>query len=89
MTAQLYNNYIPEPLTPREVEVLYLLFDFDLDPTDIAARLSITRSTVKFHTLSIYSKLGVDSRFEAICCYARINPEYRAAFISFLSKIPE
>ncbi len=52
------------PLTAAELRVLKLL------PTSsyvqMAATLYISRNTVKTHLRSIYQKLGVSSRFEAI-----------------------
>lgn len=75
-----------EQLTPRELEVLELLFNPELERSDIAALLHITKHTLKNHTWNIYTKLGALTRFEAVCKYARINPEYRQAFITFLSK---
>ncbi len=58
----------PEPgydLTPREYEVLTLMVQ-GLSNADIAARLVIGLSTVKFHVSNILSKLGVTSRAEAV-----------------------
>ena len=53
-----------EPLTPAELRILKLL------PTStypqMAAALYISRNTVKTHRRSIYQKLGVTSRSEAI-----------------------
>jgi DNA-binding CsgD family transcriptional regulator len=40
---------------------------------EIAAALSISRSTVKFHVSNIISKLGTDSRVEAVAIAARNN----------------
>jgi DNA-binding NarL/FixJ family response regulator len=54
-----------EPLTLRETEVLELLAQ-GLANKQIAARLSISEHTVKFHVSSIYTKLGVASRTEAV-----------------------
>ena len=52
-------------LTAREREVLALMVQ-GLSNPDIADRLIVGRSTVKFHVSSILGKLGVDSRTEAV-----------------------
>jgi NarL family two-component system response regulator LiaR len=52
-------------LTEREREVLSLLVK-GMSNNDIANRLVVSRSTVKFHVSSILSKLGVSSRTEAV-----------------------
>jgi NarL family two-component system response regulator LiaR len=58
----------PEPgisLTERELEVLALLVE-GLNNTQIAARLTVSSSTVKSHVSNILAKLGVASRTEAV-----------------------
>jgi NarL family two-component system response regulator LiaR len=52
-------------LTAREQEVLALMVE-GLSNAEIAERLVITVSTVKFHVRGILGKLGVNSRSEAI-----------------------
>jgi len=52
-------------LSPREREVLALMVQ-GLNNPDIAERLIVGRSTIKFHVSSILGKLGVQSRTEAV-----------------------
>jgi LuxR family maltose regulon positive regulatory protein len=54
-----------EPLSQREIEVLRL-FTTDLSGPEIARELTIALSTVRTHTKSIYSKLNVKNRREAV-----------------------
>jgi DNA-binding NarL/FixJ family response regulator len=59
-----------EPLTAREREVLTLISQ-GLPNKLIARQLQISEHTVKFHISSIYTKLGVSNRTEAVSRGAR------------------
>ncbi|MEX0926750.1 MAG: tetratricopeptide repeat protein, partial [Dehalococcoidia bacterium] len=54
---------LPEPLTPRELEVLALI-NSGLSNQQIAEKLIVSTGTVKWHSSQIYSKLGVKSRVQ-------------------------
>jgi LuxR family maltose regulon positive regulatory protein len=54
-----------EPLTERELEILRF-FRTELSGPEIARELVVALSTVRTHTKSIYSKLGVNSRRGAV-----------------------
>lgn len=54
-----------EPLTARELDVLRLIVQGTRN-SEIGQRLSISVKTVETHLTSIYGKLGVQSRAEAI-----------------------
>jgi DNA-binding NarL/FixJ family response regulator len=58
-------EWIEQPLTRREIEVLQLLAE-GLPNKSIAQRLSISGQTVKFHVASICGKLGASNRTEAV-----------------------
>jgi DNA-binding NarL/FixJ family response regulator len=61
---------LSEPLTAREREVLDLL-GRGLSNRLIARELHISEHTVKFHISSLYAKLGVNNRAEAVSRGAR------------------
>lgn len=54
-----------EPLTPREMQVLRMLAD-GFGNKEIAAQLSISDHTAKFHVAQILAKLRASSRTEAV-----------------------
>ena len=56
---------LAEPLSSRELEVLALIAT-GLTNQEIAARLYLSLHTVKAHARSIYAKLGVSSRTQAV-----------------------
>jgi len=55
----------PESLTKRELEILMLLVQ-DLTYLQIAQRVGLQLPTVNTHVQSIYRKLGVRSRVQAL-----------------------
>lgn len=63
---------LEQPLTPREIEVLDRV-SRGLPSKHIARELDVSESTIKFHLSSIYSKLGVSSRTEAVSRAARLG----------------
>jgi two-component system nitrate/nitrite response regulator NarL len=63
---------LPEPLTPRETEVLQLVGE-GLTNRAIGERLGISEHTAKFHVNAILGKLGARSRSEAVAQAARLG----------------
>jgi DNA-binding NarL/FixJ family response regulator len=66
----LEEEQVFDPLTERERQVLQLTAQ-GLANKQIAAALEISDNTVKFHLSSLYAKLGVTSRTEAVRAGAR------------------
>jgi two-component system, NarL family, response regulator YdfI len=60
-----HEGELTETLTPREMELLQLI-SRGLTNKQIAQTLTISEHTVKFHLSSIFSKLGVFNRTEAV-----------------------
>lgn len=56
---------LQDPLTPRESDVLRMLAD-GLSNKEIARQLHLSEHTVKYHLSSVFGKLGVSSRTEAV-----------------------
>ena len=63
------NQPDPDPLSPREQEVLALLAQ-GMSNRDIGEALIITERTVKFHVSAIMSKLNASNRTEAVAIAA-------------------
>ncbi|KAF3889512.1 MULTISPECIES: response regulator transcription factor [Nostocales] len=61
-----------QTLTPREIEVLEML-GAGMGNKAIAKRLQISEHTVKFHVSSIFQKLGVSTRTEAVAVGVRLG----------------
>jgi DNA-binding NarL/FixJ family response regulator len=59
---------VPDELTPREWEVLDLVAN-GLRNKEISARLNISEETAKSHVKSIYRKLGITGRRDAMFRY--------------------
>ncbi len=61
-----------DPLTKREMEILSLIAT-GLKNKEIAASLFVSVNTVHYHTKNLYSKLGVNSRTQAITRAKELN----------------
>jgi DNA-binding NarL/FixJ family response regulator len=61
-----------EAITPREFEILQLI-SRGLSTKEIAHSLVIAPSTVKTHTTSLFGKLGVHRRTQAIVLARDMN----------------
>jgi NarL family two-component system response regulator LiaR len=56
---------VQEGLTSRELEILQMMVSGESNP-EIAERLVVSRSTIKFHVSNILMKLGATTRTEAV-----------------------
>ena len=61
MLDEGFNNSLVEPLTRRELEILLLLIE-GLSHKQIAEKLVLAQSTVKWYIKQIYSKLEINER---------------------------
>lgn len=62
----------PEPLTPREMDVLRLLAQGHSNK-EIARALHLVEETIKCHVRHILAKLGVQSRTQAVLAAIRLG----------------
>jgi len=65
MTSRAARSSLPEPLSPRELEVLSYL-PSGMTMADLADELVVSVNTVRSHIKSIYAKLGVHNRQQAV-----------------------
>jgi LuxR family transcriptional regulator, maltose regulon positive regulatory protein len=65
-------NFLVEPLSERELEVLRLLAEGH-DNAEIARALVVAVSTIKSHVNHIFGKLGVGNRLEAVLRARQLN----------------
>ncbi len=63
---------LPEPLTPREMDVMRLLAQGQSNK-EIAHTLYLVEETVKFHVRHILAKLSVQSRTQAVLAAIRLG----------------
>jgi len=63
--AAMHKSSVGYDLTDREKEILKLMTE-GLSNPEIADQLFVSRSTIKFHVSNILSKLGAESRTEAV-----------------------
>lgn len=71
-SAEAPSQPLVEPLSERELGVLNLI-NAGLSNRDIADELFLTVGTVKWHTNNIYTKLGVNSRTQALAKARDLN----------------
>jgi DNA-binding NarL/FixJ family response regulator len=60
----------PPRLSAREREVLEMA-TLGLTNAEIAQRMKVTSYAIKYHLSSVYRKLGVNNRTEAVVAYLR------------------
>jgi LuxR family maltose regulon positive regulatory protein len=71
-SAQSQAGELPDPLTPRELEIMRLIGKGFTNP-EIASQLVVSLNTIKKHTSNIYGKLEVRSRTQAIARAQQLN----------------
>lgn len=65
LTFDEINQFIPDPLSEREFEILQLLIQ-GKNNKEIAEKVFLSVNTIKFHLKNIYTKLEVKNRIQAI-----------------------
>ena len=65
MNRHELNKYLLNPMSDREIEVLFLVSD-GKTKKEIADDLFVSENTIKTHVQNIYDKLGVNSKIGAI-----------------------
>jgi two-component system, NarL family, response regulator YdfI len=71
-SSRVSSTPLGQQLSPRETEILNMLAS-GLGNKEIAWRLKISQHTVKFHVTSIFNKLNVSSRAEAVAVGVRLG----------------
>ena len=66
------NDDLGKALTSRQIEILALVAD-GLNNPEIASRLYLTESTVKWHVRKIFKALGVANRAQAVARYLSVG----------------
>ena len=61
-------------LSRREIEVVELA-SLGMTNTRIAEQLTVSVAAIKFHLASVYRKLGVGNRTEAVVAYLNLRQE--------------
>ncbi|MES2373593.1 MAG: helix-turn-helix transcriptional regulator [Bacteroidota bacterium] len=70
-------HVMKEPLTPREIQILWELVDGKLNK-EISVSLNISIETVKKHLKNIYRKINARNRIEAVQYANTLKHEQRA-----------
>jgi LuxR family maltose regulon positive regulatory protein len=65
LNSSLQHPVLVEPLSPREIQVLAHLRE-PMSIKEIAVKLGVSYATAKRHSINIYGKLGVNSRWDAV-----------------------
>jgi DNA-binding CsgD family transcriptional regulator len=72
-TRSIPNRGLPNLLTERELEILSLVADEGLNNAEIAERLFLSISTIRWYLKQIYGKLDVHNRTKAVLRARELN----------------